>query len=94
MSEYSTRNIIDFAYEDDGKAMRDALYANIHDRITAHLEDKKREIAQNLIASEEKELEIEVPEVEDELEEEKEPHADKPGEMKHGKKSGMKKENW
>jgi len=67
MSEYSTRNIIDFAYEDDGKAMRDALYANIHDRITAHLEDKKREIAQNLISKEE--IEIEVPEIEDEYNE-------------------------
>jgi hypothetical protein len=51
--DYSTRNIIDFAYDDNGKEMRDALYAQIHARVMAHLEDKKKEIASTLITQEE-----------------------------------------
>ena len=44
-----TRKIIDYAYEDNGKEMRDALYSAIHDRVAAHFENKKEEIAKNLI---------------------------------------------
>ena len=45
-----TRQIIDFAQEDNGVEFRNALYANIHDRVAAHIEAKKQEIAQNLIS--------------------------------------------
>lgn len=45
----NTRAIIDYAADDNGKEMRDALYANIHDRVTAHLENQKQEIAKTLI---------------------------------------------
>ena len=50
-----TREIIDFAVNDQGKEMRDALYAEIHDRIMSHIETKKQEIAQNFFAQEAKE---------------------------------------
>ena len=52
MSDYSTRNIIDFAYDDDGKAMRDALYADIHDRVAQKFQAMKQEIASGLINTE------------------------------------------
>jgi len=48
MTDY-TRQIIDYAQEDNGVEFRNALYANIHDKITAHIDAKKQEIAQNLI---------------------------------------------
>ena len=44
-----TRKLIDFAAEDNAVAFRDALYSAIHDRVTAHIEAKKQEVAQNLI---------------------------------------------
>ena len=47
------RRIIDYAYDDNGKEMRDALYSAIHDRVAAHFEAKKEEIARNLIRPEE-----------------------------------------
>ena len=48
MTEYN-RQIIDYAQEDNGVEFRNALYASIHDKITAHIDAKKQEIAQNLI---------------------------------------------
>jgi hypothetical protein len=48
----NTRAIIDYAIQDDASAMRDALYSEIQDRVHAHLEMKKQEIAGNLIAQE------------------------------------------
>ena len=48
-----TRQIIDYAYEDNGKEMRDTLYSAIHDKVMAHIESHKQVIAQNLIAQEE-----------------------------------------
>jgi len=47
-----TRKIIDYAYEDEGTKFRDALYTDISDRVHAHIDAKKLEIAQSLIASE------------------------------------------
>jgi hypothetical protein len=44
-----TRNIIDYAYEDNGVEFRNALYSAIHDRVSAHIETKKQELAQTLI---------------------------------------------
>lgn len=49
MPDYSTRNIIDFADEGNASEFRNALYATIHDKVTAHIEAKKQEIAQSLI---------------------------------------------
>ena len=44
------RKIIDYAYDDNGKEVRDALYSAIHDRVAAHFEAKKEEINQKLKA--------------------------------------------
>jgi len=66
-----TRKIIDFAAEDNAVAFRDALYSAIHDRVTAHIEAKKQEVAQNLITrNEEKENQVETQEEEFATEEE------------------------
>jgi hypothetical protein len=51
MTDY-TRQIIDYAQEDNGVEFRNALYASIHDKLTAHIDAKKQEIAQNLISPE------------------------------------------
>lgn len=50
MTNETTRAIIDYAYDDNGAEMRDALYSAIQDKVLAHIENKKQEIAQNLIA--------------------------------------------
>jgi len=52
-----SRAIIDYAYEDNGKEMRDALYSAIQDKVMAHIEAHKQQVAQNLIAREEVEEE-------------------------------------
>jgi hypothetical protein len=63
--EMDTRPIIDYAQDDNGVEFRNALYANIHDRVAAHIEAKKQEIAHNLIAPQgEVEQEQQDPEVE------------------------------
>ena len=48
-----TRAIIDYAYDDNGKEMRDALYSAIHDKVMAHLDAQKQVIAQHLISPKE-----------------------------------------
>lgn len=45
-----TRPIIDYAQDDNGVEFRNALYASIHDRVAAHIEAKKQELAHNLIS--------------------------------------------
>ena len=45
----NTRQIVDFSINDQGKEARDALYAEIHDRVMAKFEEMKTGIAQNLI---------------------------------------------
>jgi hypothetical protein len=55
----TTKAIIDFAADDKGAEMRDALYSAIQDKVMAHIEAKKQEIAQNLIAPREVETEQE-----------------------------------
>ena len=45
----TTRQIIDFAQDDNGVEFRNALYSAIHDKVTDHIEAKKQEIAHNLI---------------------------------------------
>lgn len=56
-----TRQIIDYAAADNAKEMRDALYADIHDRVMNHLDLKKQEIAMGLVTQPE---EVEEPEQE------------------------------
>lgn len=47
----TTRSIIDYAAEDDALGMREALYAEIMDRVQNHIEIKKQEIAHSLVGS-------------------------------------------
>jgi hypothetical protein len=63
-----TRQIIDYAQEDNGVEFRNALYASIHDKVTAHIDAKKQEIAQNLI-SPKAEVEDEQPQSEEQPQE-------------------------
>lgn len=51
------RAIIDYAYDDQGKEVRDALYSAIQDKVMAHIEAKKQEIAGSLIKQPEVEQE-------------------------------------
>jgi hypothetical protein len=70
-----TRKIIDYTFDENAVGVRDALYAAIHDRVTAHIEDKKQEIARGLIAQHDEEVDMDPedddnePEDEDDLEE-------------------------
>lgn len=45
----NTRAIVDYAYDDNAKDMRDALYNDIQNRVMAHLDAQKQQIAQNLL---------------------------------------------
>jgi len=54
-----TRQIIDYSAEDNAKEMRDALYADIHDRVMNHLGAAKQAVAQNIFAQEEEETQPE-----------------------------------
>jgi hypothetical protein len=51
----TTKAIIDYAANDQGAEMRQALYSAIQDKVMAHIDAKKQEIAQNLIAPREEE---------------------------------------
>ena len=44
------RTIIDYAQDGNGVEFRNALYSAIHDKVSAHIETKKQEVAQTLIA--------------------------------------------
>jgi hypothetical protein len=50
----TTKAIIDYAYDEDGAAFREALYTDIQQRVHAHLDAKRQEIAHNLVAQEAK----------------------------------------
>ena len=43
------RAIIDYAHKDEGTQAREALYQAINDKVMAHIDAKKMEIAQNLL---------------------------------------------
>ena len=45
----NARAIIDYAMQDNGTAVRDALYAGIQDKVLAHIEAKKQEVALNML---------------------------------------------
>jgi hypothetical protein len=53
MSDYSTRNIIDYAFDGDGIKFREELYGSIHDRVSAHIDAKKQEVARGLLGQNE-----------------------------------------
>ena len=40
----TTRNIIDYAQDDNAVEFRKALYNSIHDKVTAHIDAKKQEV--------------------------------------------------
>jgi hypothetical protein len=48
--------IVDYAQNDEAKEMRDALYSAIQDKVTAHIEAKKQEIAQTILSNPEPEI--------------------------------------
>jgi hypothetical protein len=48
-----TRQIIDYAAQDNGVEFRNALYASIHDKVTAHIEAAKQAVAQNYFRQQE-----------------------------------------
>jgi ABC-type Fe3+ transport system substrate-binding protein len=45
----NARAIVDYAYNDEGAQAREALYHSINDKVMAHIEAKKQEIAQSLL---------------------------------------------
>jgi hypothetical protein len=49
MSE-TTRAIIDYAEDGNATEMRDALYSAIQDRVMAHIENHKEQLAKNLFS--------------------------------------------
>jgi len=49
------RQIIDYAEKDNGTEFRNALYASIHDKVTAHIEAAKQAVAQNIMQDEQEE---------------------------------------
>lgn len=53
----NTKAFIDYTMEDNGTSARDALYAEIHDRVMSHIEQKKMELAGGMLAREEKSCE-------------------------------------
>jgi hypothetical protein len=50
MSE-ATRTIIDYADTDNAKGLRDAFYAELQDKVMAHIEDQKIRVAQSMFNS-------------------------------------------
>ena len=46
----TTRQIIDYAQDQNGVEFRNALYSAIHDKVSAHIEAQKQSIAQTLVA--------------------------------------------
>lgn len=42
------RQIVDFADEDNAKEMRDAFYSALQDKVMAHIEAKKMEVAKSM----------------------------------------------
>jgi hypothetical protein len=86
MADYSTRNIIDYAYDDDGKSFRDALYAEIHDRVANQFQIRKQDLAQSFLAPEQAfGLQPEDKRI-GPMDSKDEPHDDNPGEIKKSKK--------
>jgi len=43
------RTVVDYAFQDDAVKMRDALYNEINDKIFDAIEQRKQQLAQNLV---------------------------------------------
>lgn len=54
-----TRAIIDYAFDDDAKNMRDAFYAALQDKVLNHIEAHKVEVAKNFFSKPEESEEVE-----------------------------------
>jgi hypothetical protein len=46
----TSREIIDYAEDDNASEMRNALYSALHDRVMSHIETHKVEIAKQLMS--------------------------------------------
>ena len=44
----ATRAIVDYAEQDEAKEMRDAFYSELQNRVMAHIENQKLEVAKAL----------------------------------------------
>jgi hypothetical protein len=44
-----TRQIIDYAFDEDAKGVREAMYASLHDRVMNAIEAKKQEVGAHLV---------------------------------------------
>lgn len=53
MADYSTRNIIDYAMDEDGVKFREELYGAIHAKVADHVEAAKLGLAVNMLKSKE-----------------------------------------
>ncbi len=53
------KTVVDYAFQDDAVKMRDALYNEINDKIFDAIEQRKQQLAQNLIAQYQPETETE-----------------------------------
>jgi hypothetical protein len=51
------KNLIDYASQDNGTEFRAELYAAIHDKVSAHINSKKQEIASGLMGQQSEEVE-------------------------------------
>lgn len=56
-----TRQIIDYSARDEGAEAREAFYSALHDRVMAHIESHKEQVAKNLIAPQDEVEQIEEP---------------------------------
>lgn len=54
-----TRAIIDYAFDDDAKNMRDAFYAALQDKVMDHIEAHKIEVAKNFFSQSKESEEVE-----------------------------------
>ena len=67
----NTKAFIDYAMQDNGSSAREALYSEIHDRVMAHIEAKKIEIAGGILTREEKSCDMDWDDKKKELKKEK-----------------------
>lgn len=71
----NTRQIIDYAAEDNAKDFREGLYAAIYDKVNAHIETMKQSVAHNLVSAHEETVVEEKEDKEEGHEDEKEDKA-------------------
>jgi hypothetical protein len=52
-----TRTIVDYAEQDNAKEMRDAFYSELQNKVMAHIENQKIEVAKTMFNKPETEVE-------------------------------------